>query len=408
VTVGDGTGSFNTAITGLAASTPYHVRAYATNAAGTSYGSDVSFTTSAADTTAPAAPTITVGAGSTTDNTPTVGGTAEAGSTVRIYAGTTLLGTTTADATGAWSFTPSSPLADGEHTLTVTATDAAGNVSQISSLQLTIETTSRFAALSARGPVGTGEQTLTLGFVFGGTGSKSTLVRGVGPGISASVPGAVADPSLSLFNYTAGGWAEVGSNDDWAGAAALRSAFASTGAGALADDSKDAALVATLSDRIYTAQVTAGGSGVVLAETYDAALSDRARWLTALSVRNQVGTGAETLIAGFVIVGTQPKAVILRAVGPGLTGSVANYLANPEIKLWRLSGGEWTLVDSNDDWSGSTADAAAFASAGMGPLTAGSKDAALLVTLEPGIYTAQMRGVDGATGVGLVELYEAP
>ena len=113
------------------------------------------------------------------------------------------------------------------------------------------------------------------------------------------------------------------------------------------------------------------------------------------------------MIAGFVIVGTQPKAVILRAVGPGLTGSVANYLANPEIKLWRLSGGEWTLVDSNDDWSGSAADAAAFASAGMGALAAGSEDAALLLTLEPGIYTLQVNGAAGTSGVALAEIYEA-
>ena len=48
-----------------------------------------------------------------------------------------------------------------------------------------------------------------------------------------------------------------------------------------------------------------------------------------------------------------------------------------------------------------------FESLGMGALTSGSKDAALVLTLEPGIYTAQMRGVDGATGVGLMELYEA-
>ncbi len=85
VAAGSGTGAFTADLTALAAGTSYHVRAYATNAAGTSYGSDVSFTTSAADTTAPAAPTITVGAGSTTDNTPTVGGTAEAGSTVTLY-----------------------------------------------------------------------------------------------------------------------------------------------------------------------------------------------------------------------------------------------------------------------------------------------------------------------------------
>jgi len=167
--------------------------------------------------------------------------------------------------------------------------------------------------------------------------------------------------------------------------------------------------VEALTGNLYTAHVTgaAGTTGVALAEVYDADLTDKTKRLTALSVRNQVGTGAETLIAGFVIAGTQPKAVILRAVGPGLTGSVANYLANPEIKLWRLSGGEWTLVDSNDDWSGSTADAAAFAAAGMGALTAGSKDAALLVTLEPGIYTLQVNGAAGTSGVALVEIYEA-
>jgi len=49
-----------------------------------------------------------------------------------------------------------------------------------------------------------------------------------------------------------------------------------------------------------------------------------------------------------------------------------------------------------------------FESLGMGALVAGSKDAAVVLTLEPGIYTAQVRGVQGATGVGLVELYEAP
>ena len=49
-----------------------------------------------------------------------------------------------------------------------------------------------------------------------------------------------------------------------------------------------------------------------------------------------------------------------------------------------------------------------FQSAGMGALTAGSKDAALLVTLEPGIYTAQVEGAAGTTGVALVEIYEAP
>ncbi|WP_286808187.1 BapA/Bap/LapF family large adhesin [Leclercia sp. UBA2479] len=64
----------------------------------------------------------------TNDNRPTLAGTAEAGSTVSIYDGTTLLGTVVAT-NGNWTFTPTTPLADGSHNLTVTATDAAGNSS---------------------------------------------------------------------------------------------------------------------------------------------------------------------------------------------------------------------------------------------------------------------------------------
>ncbi|WP_313436650.1 Ig-like domain-containing protein [Novosphingobium sp.] len=100
--------------------------------------------TAVIDTTAPANPAITnaddnagglvggvASGGGTDDNTPTLSGVAEAGSTVSIYDGTTLLGTTTATG-GAWSFTPSTALGDGVHSFTVTATDAFGNVSQLS------------------------------------------------------------------------------------------------------------------------------------------------------------------------------------------------------------------------------------------------------------------------------------
>jgi len=407
VTVGDGTGSFNTAITGLAASTPYHVRAYATNAAGTSYGSDVSFTTSAADTTAPAAPTITVGAGSTTDNTPTVGGTAEAGSTVTLYVDGVACGTTVAAGDGSWAFTLPAAVADGNHSVTATATDAAGNTSAASGgTRLTVAAVS-FAALSARAHAGAGEETLILGFVFAGNG-KSTLVRGVGPGLADAVADHLADPQLRL--YAADG-TPVADNDDWAGTPALSDAFARTGAGALAADSKDAALLATLPGRLYTAHVSgaAGGDGVALAEAYDADLADTGGRLAALSVRSRVGTGDDILIAGFVITGEAPKRVVVRGVGPGLAGAVASPLADPELHVWKLNTatGDWVVVGENDDWDSTPATADLFESLGMGALVAGSKDAALVLMLEPGIYTAQMRGVGGATGVGLMELYEA-
>ena len=91
------------------------------------------------DTAAPAAPAIAsfstdsgaAGDGITNDNTLTLTGTAEANSTVKVYDGATLLGTVTANGSGAWSFTTGA-LADGAHSFTATATDAAGNVSAAS------------------------------------------------------------------------------------------------------------------------------------------------------------------------------------------------------------------------------------------------------------------------------------
>jgi photosystem II stability/assembly factor-like uncharacterized protein/pectate lyase len=146
VAAGSEMGGFTAAITGLSPSTTYHLRAYATNAAGTSYGDDVSFTTEAADTSAPAAPTITTGAGSTTDRTPTLGGVAEAGSTVTLYVDGVACGTTVAGGDGSWAFTLPAAVADGNHSITATATDAAGNTSAASGgSRLTVVATS-FAA----------------------------------------------------------------------------------------------------------------------------------------------------------------------------------------------------------------------------------------------------------------------
>ena len=91
------------------------------------------------DTAAPAAPAIasfstdtgTVGDGITSDNTLTLTGTAEANSTVKVYDGATLLGSATANGSGAWSYTTGA-LSNGAHSLTATATDAAGNTSAAS------------------------------------------------------------------------------------------------------------------------------------------------------------------------------------------------------------------------------------------------------------------------------------
>jgi len=118
------------------------ITATVTDSAGNSTTSP-SATSVTFDTTAPTAPVITTVSSVTVNQKPTIIGAAETSATVKLYDGTTLLATLTADpTTGGWSFTPITALADGAHTITATATDAAGNTSSVSTaIVLTVDTT---------------------------------------------------------------------------------------------------------------------------------------------------------------------------------------------------------------------------------------------------------------------------
>ncbi len=130
--------------------------------------------------------------------------------------------------------------------------------------------------------------------------------------------------------------------------------------------------------------------------------------LANISTRGFVGTGAGVLISGFVIGGTTPKDVLIRATGGTTLGGfgVAGTLADPQLVLFD-SGGK--AIAQNDNWSAldATAIAAAASRLGAFALPSGSTDAALLVTLAPGSYTAQVAGANSATGVALLEVYDA-
>ena len=124
--------------------------------------------------------------------------------------------------------------------------------------------------------------------------------------------------------------------------------------------------------------------------------------LANLSTRAQVGTGANIMITGFVVQAGAPKKVLIRAVGPRLTTfGVTGVLANPQIHLYNSNG---TLVLSNDNWSAD--DAATMTSVGAFALIPGAQDAALVATLSPGAYTAQVSGVNNTAGVALLEIYD--
>jgi sugar lactone lactonase YvrE len=271
----------------------------------------------------------------------------------------------------------------------------------------------RIINLAIRSTAGTDARTLIVGVAIGGSGTsgpKPVLLRGVGPTLNQfGVPGLLLDPKLELFSDAS----KISENDDWGGTAQISDIATQVGAFPYnAISSKDAALYnPTFTPGSYSVWITgiAGATGVALAEIYDAtpttAVTTTTPRLTNVSARTQVGTDGEILIAGFVIGGQTSKNVLIRAVGPTLSGfGVTGVLANPKLELFTGT----TKINENDDWAGSAAVAAASASVGAFGLAASSQDAALLVTLAPGNYTAQVSGVGRTTGVGLVEIYEVP
>lgn len=155
-----------------------------------------------------------------------------------------------------------------------------------------------------------------------------------------------------------------------------------------------------------TTTPVAGGSATTFAGANNEARTDDEKLIN-ISTRTQVGTGGNVLIAGFVVSGTQPKTVLIRAVGPTLAAfGIGNPLGAARLELFQGN----TSLQVATDWSAG-ADAAAIADAakrvGAFDLPVGSHDAALLVNLAPGSYTAVVTGVGGTTGVAMVEVYDA-
>lgn len=260
---------------------------------------------------------------------------------------------------------------------------------------------------------------LIVGFVVTGASPKQVLLRAAGPTLGQApfnVAGVVNDPTLQVFR----GNTVIAQNDEWgtpaANGNAVTAASARAGAFPFRNGSADSALVTSVPAGAYTVQV-GGGNGIVLAEIYEVLENNEtpgARRLVNVSARGLVAPAAP-MIAGFVIGGTAPQRVLLRAIGPTLGQppfNVAGALPNPQLTLLRGN----AVVKTNDDWfrdadASSIRDAAARA--GAFALPGQSADAAMLLYLAPGAYTAQISGPPNAnqanaTGIVLVEVYAAP
>jgi hypothetical protein len=273
--------------------------------------------------------------------------------------------------------------------------------------------TSYLGNISTRSFVQTGGDVMIGGFIVQGTQSKNVIIRAIGPELSQyGVPDFLADPTLELHNANG---ALIASNNNWqqtifGGIITSDQVQDIEISGYAPTDSSESAIIADLPPGSYTAIVRGVNNtvGVALVETYDLSPSLHSI-LGNISTRSLVETGDDVMIGGFIVQGTQPKNVIIRAIGPELSQyGVPNPLADPTLELHDSTG---ALIASNDNWQHTIIGGIIISNqvqniqnSGHAPTDA--SESAIIASLPPGNYTAIVRGVNNTTGVALVEVYD--
>lgn len=272
---------------------------------------------------------------------------------------------------------------------------------------------STLANISTRAFVQTGDNVVIGGFIVQGAEAKRVVVRAIGPELTQyGVPNALANPTLELHDGTG---ALIASNDNWVitiigGIITSDQVAAIRASGYAPDDPRESAMIVNLPPGNYTAIVRGVGNttGVVLAEVYDLTPAPNSI-LGNISTRAFVQTGDNVMIGGVIVQGTEPRRVIVRAIGPELTQyGVPNALADPILELHDATG---ALIASNDNWQHTiiggiitTPQVQQIRNSGHAP--GSPSESAVIATLPPGNYTAIVRGVNNTTGVALVEVYD--
>jgi len=249
--------------------------------------------------------------------------------------------------------------------------------------------------MSSRIAISTGDNVGIEGFIVRGTPSKRVLLRGIGPSLAALLAGSLPDPVLELFN---GQGASIVRNDNWRDSAQMNE-IAATGLAPTND--KESAILQTLAAGNYTAVLSgaAGSTGIGVAEIYDLDLGSGSR-LANISTRGLVQTGDNILIGGVIVSGSATQRVVVRAIGPDLSNfKVPTPLQDPFLKMVDGNGNGIGVNDNYKD-GGQTAELA------QNGLTPGDdRDAAIIIDLAPGNYTALVTGVNNGMGNALVEFY---
>jgi len=267
--------------------------------------------------------------------------------------------------------------------------------------------------ISTRSLVQMGQHVMIGGFIVQGPGQKRVIIRAIGPELTQyGIPDPLANPRLELHN---GSGALIATNDDWqitilGGIITGNQVGDIQNSGHVPTAASESAIIANLQPGNYTAVVRGvnNTTGVALVEVYDLSPAASAS-LGNISTRSFVQTGEHVMIGGFIVQGTGPKRVIIRAIGPELTQyGIPDALANPKLELHNGNG---TLIAANDDWQTTILGGIITGNQvndiqNSGHVPTAASESAIIANLQAGNYTAIVRGVNNTAGVALVEVYD--
>jgi hypothetical protein len=246
--------------------------------------------------------------------------------------------------------------------------------------------------ISTRLRVETGDNALIGGFIITGTQPKKVIIRAIGPSLSSFFPGVLANPILEL--HGPGAFVTI-TNDNWR--SDQQAEIIATGVPPSND--LESAIVATLAanNSAYTAIVRGvnNGTGIGVVEAYDLDRTVDSK-LGNISTRGLVQTGDNVMIGGMIVIGQSSLGVLVRAIGPSLP--VSGPLGDPTMELHDGNGG---LIAANNNWRSDQE--AEIIATGIPP--SNDLESAIVRNLAPGNYTAIVRGVNGTTGIAVVEAY---
>ena len=250
--------------------------------------------------------------------------------------------------------------------------------------------------LSTRGLVSGGDDVLIGGVIVTGTESKSVVLRALGPSLTAyGVSPVLMDPVLRVYNSSG---VLIATNDNWQ---SDPNQFIVESNGLAPANLLESATAQTLAPGAYTVVVTGTDPtpGIALVEVYDLSPLSNSD-LENMSTRGFVGTGDDVLISGFIVGDVDSATVVVRALGPTLASyGVSGVLSDPTLTIYDSTG---SVIASNDNWQDNI-NSVDVQKNGLAPPNA--LESALVLHLPAGAYTAIESGVDGGTGIGLVEVY---